>query len=389
MRKFLYALCCVFFMQSLFAAPQLSERQKQIYQNIAPSEDDGDLSKNIDDPFIATSSLVLSLDEYKKSYFVGELITLKLYAKTTETTEFDFKLDFIKSQSLEFLNPNAKWQKEGNDYFTTLYFQAKDLNARLEQIDVSLTRNGTIFQQSSFVLEPISFKKVNAGRSYSGIVADELVVKSSRTRHFDTTNLVIVMELYAKNANLKNFFIDDSAFLTQRIDNVNGDFNGSSASYSAVFAPSKNTLSFSYFNLKNNQLEDINLQIIINDDEPVSTQSDLNPSSNSLNFYKQIGLWILAGLFALGFVFRRNFVFFALALICFALSFLFDSSSIQKGVVKANASAKLLPTSNSTYFHTSSADEEVEILGKRQDYIKVLFKDGKIGWVKSDDLRKN
>ncbi|WP_219009789.1 SH3 domain-containing protein, partial [Campylobacter jejuni] len=51
--------------------------------------------------------------------------------------------------------------------------------------------------------------------------------------------------------------------------------------------------------------------------------------------------------------------------------------------------AKILPTEPSTYFYTANADEKVEVLGKRQNYIKVLFSDGKIGWVNKDDLQKN
>ncbi len=47
-----------------------------------------------------------------------------------------------------------------------------------------------------------------------------------------------------------------------------------------------------------------------------------------------------------------------------------------------------LPTEPSTYFYTANADEKVEVLGKRQNYIKVLFSDGKIGWVNKDDLQK-
>ncbi|EAH6252520.1 SH3 domain-containing protein, partial [Campylobacter jejuni] len=49
----------------------------------------------------------------------------------------------------------------------------------------------------------------------------------------------------------------------------------------------------------------------------------------------------------------------------------------------------ILPTEPSTYFYTANADEKVEVLGKRQNYIKVLFSDGKIGWVNKDDLQKN
>ena len=125
--------------------------------------------------------------------------------------------------------------------------------------------------------------------------------------------------------------------------------------------------------------------MIIEEESPVSTQSDLNPKENSLNIYKQVSLWVLAGLFALVFVWRKNYIFFALAIVAFALSFLFDSSN-KIATLKAGTNAQLLPTANSSYFYKSKSTEKVEILGKRQDYIKVLFKDGKIGWVNKNDF---
>ncbi|EHP0985778.1 hypothetical protein KN847_001272, partial [Campylobacter coli] len=46
-------------------------------------------------------------------------------------------------------------------------------------------------------------------------------------------------------------------------------------------------------------------------------------------------------------------------------------------------------TESSTYFYTANSNEKVEVLGKRLHYVKVLFRDDKIGWVESSDLQKN
>jgi len=368
------------------SALNLDENQKRIYQSVAASDENDFNDENISDEFVATSDLVLSSSAYKKSFFVGEVFKLDIIAKTAQNTDFDFNISLNKNYSLEFLNPNAKWYKiAANSYQTSLYFQAKDSNARFESVEVQLLRNKKIFQKSSLILEPISFKKISADSNYSGIVADSLSAKNARTRYFDDKNLVMVVELSATNANLRNFKLKDSDIAHQRIDSLSGDFNKSSALYSAVFSPSKKSLDFSYFNLLTNKLENISLKVIIEEESPVSTQSDLNPKENSLNIYKQVSLWVLAGLFALVFVWRKNYIFFALAIVAFALSFLFDSSN-KIATLKAGTNAQLLPTANSSYFYKSKSTEKVEILGKRQDYIKVLFKDGKIGWVNKNDF---
>lgn len=371
-------------------ALNLDDNQKRIYQSVAninQNEDMGDEGAN--DEFVATSDLVLSVSEYKKSYFVGEVFKLDITAKTAQNTDFDFNISFNKNDSLEFLNPGAKWYKTAaNTYQTSLYFEARDSNAIFEGLEVSLLRNKKPFQSANLVLEPISFKKVSANAHYSGIVADSLSAKNARTRYFDDKNLVMVVELSAQNANLRNFKLKDNDILQQRIDSLNGDFNKSSALYSAVFAPSKKSFEFSYFNLAQNKLESITLPLVIEEESPISTQSDLNPKNNDLNFYKQAGMWVLTLIFAFIFVFKRNLIFLALAIIIFALSFLFNTKN-QIITLKAGTNAKLLPTSNSTYFYTSQNSEEVEVLGKRKEYLKVLFNNGKIGWVNKNDIQKN
>ncbi|ELF7016126.1 hypothetical protein RA728_000651, partial [Campylobacter upsaliensis] len=106
------------------------------------------------------------------------------------------------------------------------------------------------------------------------------------------------------------------------------------------------------------------------------------------NIYKQYALWALAFVLAILFIFKRNYFILGFALLSFALSFLVDTNT-HNGLLKTNTRVKILPTEPSTYFYTTNTEEEVEILGKRENYIKVLFKNGKIGWVNDTDLLKN
>lgn len=373
----------------LNAEIKLNETEIQIYKNISQSEEK---EVNIEDTvnnIRGLSSLALRVLDYKKDYYVGEVFPITIYAKTNESSEFGFRVDLDKNNDLAFLNKDVKWEKVQGEYKASLWFEAKSTNAKLNNIKISLTRNKVPFQDTTLNIENIRFKRVNADKNYANLVASELKVKKFRTNRFDDKNLVIIVELSAKNANLNNFNIaNDTTLVKQRIDNVNGDFNSSSAFYSAIFAPSKNELSFSYFNTQSNKLEEINLAVELSSNETVNTQSDLNPTVNAMDFYKQLALWIIAAVCAFVYIFKRSYVFLAIALIVFILSFFVVSSSY-KATIKANTSAKLLPTENSTYFYTSSQEEEVDVLTSRQNYKKVLFKNGKIGWVDEKDLQKN
>lgn len=374
----------------LNAEIKLNETELQIYKNISQSEEK---EVNIEDTAVnnirGLSSLALRVLDYKKDYYVGEVFPITIYAKTNENSEFGFRVDLDKNNDLAFLNKDVKWEKVQGEYKASLWFEAKSTNAKLNNIKISLTRNKVPFQDTTLNIENIRFKRVNADKNYANLVASELKVKKFRTNRFDDKNLVMIVELSAKNANLNNFNIaNDTTLVKQRIDNVNGDFNSSSAFYSAIFAPSKNELSFSYFNTQSNKLEEINLAVELRSNETVNTQSDLNPTVNAMDFYKQLALWIIAAVCAFVYIFKRSYVFLAIALIVFILSFFVVSSSY-KATIKANTSAKLLPTENSTYFYTSSQEEEVDVLTSRQNYKKVLFKNGKIGWVDEKDLQKN
>ena len=374
----------------LNAEIKLNETELQIYKNISQSEEK---EVNIEDTAVnnirGLSSLALRVLDYKKDYYVGEVFPITIYAKTNEGSEFGFRVDLDKNNDLAFLNKDVKWEKVQGEYKASLWFEAKSTNAKLNNIKISLTRNKVPFQDTTLNIENIRFKRVNADKNYANLVASELKVKKFRTNRFDDKNLVMIVELSAKNANLNNFNIaNDTTLVKQRIDNVNGDFNSSSAFYSAIFAPSKNELSFSYFNTQSNKLEEINLAVELSSNETVNTQSDLNPTVNAMDFYKQLALWIIAAVCAFVYIFKRSYVFLAIALIVFILSFFVVSSSY-KATIKANTSAKLLPTENSTYFYTSSQEEEVDVLTSRQNYKKVLFKNGKIGWVDEKDLQKN
>ena len=379
----------IFFILLSFLYPnqQLNEVELNLYKNMSASDESETYDEEVSTEFKSSSSLALRVLEYKKEYYVGEVFPIIIYARTNELSDFDFDIKLNKNEDLKFLNENLKWLKKGSEYEATLWLEAKSANAKLESIKVYLTRNKIAFKESTLNIQNLSFKRINADKFYSNLVASNLEIKRVKSSYFDDKNLVMIVALQAQNANLSDFNItNDTSIIQQRIDNINGDFNSSSAFYSAIFAPSKKELSFSYFNTQTKKLENINLKVEISSDETVNTQSDLNPKINSMDLYKQIALWLVAGFCAIVFVFKRSYILLFVAVLSFVLSFMFTNST-HKAIFKANSSAKLLPTSNSTYFYTSSKDEEVEVIDSRQNYKKILFKDGKIGWVDEKDLR--
>ncbi|MCR2059547.1 hypothetical protein [Campylobacter helveticus] len=384
--SFLLLLCVSLWAETSVFDGQQKVISKELYQNIAPSDESTNYEKNTYETFVARSTLVLTSEEYAQNFYIGEVFSIELYAKTLEDTEFDFNISLIKNESLNFLNPKSPFEKISNDtYKNTLWFEAKDANANLEEIIVEMLRNEQVFQKASLKINPIRFHSPKKDNIFSHIVASSLEVKQVKTSYFDEKNVIMMLELNATNANLKGFFVN--GVQKQGIENYKGDFNVSKAFYYAIFPANKDHFEFSYFNKENKKLESFDIKLQISDDE-ISTQSDLNPTNKDFNAYKQYALWALAFILALFFVFKRNYFILAFALLSFALSFLVDTNT-HNGLLKANARIKILPTEPSTYFYTTSTQEEVEILGKRENYIKILLRNGKIGWANEVDLLKN
>lgn len=384
--SFLLLLCVSLWAETSVFDGQQKVISKELYQNIAPSDESTNYEKNTYETFVARSTLVLTSEEYAQNFYIGEVFSIELYAKTLEDTEFDFNISLIKNESLNFLNPKSPFEKISNDtYKNTLWFEAKDANANLEEIIVEMLRNEQVFQKASLKINPIRFHNPKKDNIFSHIVASSLEVKQVKTSYFDEKNVIMMLELNATNANLKGFFVN--GVQKQGIENYKGDFNVSKAFYYAIFPANKDHFEFSYFNKEDKKLESFDIKLQISDDE-ISTQSDLNPTNKDFNAYKQYALWALAFILALFFVFKRNYFILAFALLSFALSFLVDTNT-HNGLLKANARIKILPTEPSTYFYTTSTQEEVEILGKRENYIKILLRNGKIGWANEVDLLKN
>ena len=382
--KFIFSFFCSVLL--LFAEISVFDENlsENIYKNIAPSDENTDFESEITDPFVAQSSLVLKFDEYKTSFYVGEVFPIVFYAKTNENVKFDFNLS-IESNNIKFLNPEPKWEYENSEYKTILWFEATSSNASLDKISLSLLRNNKAFQEASVILNPIKFINTPQNKDFSHIVASFLEVKKLKASYFDEENLIAMIELNATNTNLKSFFIND--IKKQGVENLKGDFNASTAFYYAILPLNKSEFEFSYFNKEEKKLENIKLKLVVKDEE-LSTQSDLNPTNKDFDIYKQYSLWALSFVFALLFVWRKNYFVLILALLCFALSFIVVSNT-KTATLKQGIRAKILPTEPSTYFYTSKANEKVEILDTRKDYVKILLSNGKIGWVRKNDLQKD
>ncbi|MCD8212600.1 MAG: SH3 domain-containing protein [Campylobacter sp.] len=374
---------------SKLTAPQPERITPEQMRNIIPTnEPDINLPDSQIYDKVKIKDLILKATNIPKNALVGEIFSLDVIADTQSEFEFIFTTE-LDETNVKWLNKkNLQWVKLDNGaYMATLYLEAKNIEAKTLRFSLNLQRNGEDYQNSNINIFLPKLKELRSDENYNHIVADNLEVKKFKTTKFDDINNIMVIELYGNNIDLSAFNLENKTILKQGVDTITGDFGAQNAYYFAVFKPNKKTLDFNYYNLKKAKFESFSLPVSVEDDD-VSTQIGLNPKQSEFSTYKDVAIYSFATLFFLLALWRRKFSYFFVAAVFIALG-IYTYNPFGKAVLKPDVSVSILPTKNSTIFYTSRAQENIEILGNKDEYRKILFNDVKIGWVKKDDLIKN
>ena len=372
-----------------FVSPQPERITPEQMRNIVPTnEPDISVPDNQVYDKIKVKELLLKATNVPKNVVIGEIFSVEIVADTQNDFEFEFETQ-LDETNIKWLNKkNFQWVKsEDNKYVGTFYLEATSIDAKTLKVGLDLKRNGENYQSSSINIFLPKLKELRSDENYNHIVADNLEVKKFKTTKFDDINNIMVVEIYGNNVDLSAFNIENKTILKQGVDTINGDFNSQSAYYFAVFKPNKKSLDFNYYNLKKAKFESFSLPVSVEDDD-VSTQIGLNPKQSEFSTYKDVTIYSCAVIFILLAIWRRRLSYFFVAAIFIALG-IYTYNPFGKAVLKPDVSVTILPTKNSTVFYTSHKNENVEILDTKGDYSKILFTDGKIGWVKKDNLVKN
>jgi hypothetical protein len=333
-----------------------------------------------------SKSIFLSYQELPSKIYVGQLLPIKIQAIITHTKFDTISMQFGKSTSSEIINPNTKWQSLGNNtYETTCYFKIKATSLQLPSLHVNLLSKNQPIEKETLEIAPLQAISLKKEPLFSNVIAQTLSINKYKTTSFDAKNAIIVLEIEANQANLKDFNL--SQIPKNGIDSFSENGTTQKIYYYAIVPNYQKTFEFTYFDLPSNKFHKISLPIVIESEE-VSTQLGLNPKESIFEFYKSVGYGIGAILFFLLFIRKRKLIFF-LGMTLFATLFFVDQNPLNNVELKQNSSLMILPTERSTLFFTSNQALHVEKLAQRGDYVKVLLPDGKIGWTKHENIIKH
>ncbi|MDZ7818408.1 MAG: hypothetical protein U5K55_07235 [Aliarcobacter sp.] len=336
----------------------------------------------------AAKNLYLSYKKIPNQVYKNQKIEVIVKALIT-TDSFDtLSTSFSNSSNVTVLNANSSWRKVSNDtYENSYYFKAKSSNFRLPNINVKLQANGSVLDESSLSSPSIRYSDIGTGDNrFSGIMADKFILKAYKTKQYNNKEALTIIDIDAQNSNLEDFKLQ--GITEQGVSAIKEENGKQNLVYYFVTPIFEKKVVFTYYNLATKSFKDIKIPLILQN-ELVSTQTDLNPNDSTFERYKKIFVIVLFAIFLILFVIKRNKILMFLTLVTFIIALLYNLPN-SKGVVKKDSYVYILPTKNSTIFFKVENDQKVEILQRKNGFIKVLGLDNDfIGWIKDESFGTN
>jgi len=323
-------------------------------------------------------SIFLSYEEIPDKIYVGEIFTIKVKAIIANDNFEDILSNFEDSQDIEIINPDAKWQWfSDNIFYNTFYIKANSLSAKLPSLILNIYQNSIKIDSGILEATTPSIIKLNGTKQFSGVIAKSLSIKKHKTTQFDDKSYIIVLELEGKEANLKDFSLK---WVTRDgIDSSSTNLPYSKIYYYAIIPNFTKNFIFTYFNRTSNKFEKISIPIVVSD-EKISTQIDLNPANSGLQIYKDGAYAFMALVLIILFIRRRKIAYIIFLILLIGLVF-YDKNPLNSVKIEKGSQIKILPTKKSTIFYITNRTLYAQKLDEKDDYIKILLPNGKIGWI--------
>ena len=323
-------------------------------------------------------SIFLSYEEIPSKIYIGEIFPIKVKALIANDNFEKITSIFQNSQNLEVINPNAKWRLfSDNIFYNTFYMKATNVNAKLPTLHLNIYLNSYKIDSGILKASTPSIIKLNGTKEFSGVIAKSFKIQKYKTTQFDDKSLITVLEIEAQEANLDKFSL--KWVIRDGIDSSSNNLPYFKIFYYAIIPNFTKNFIFTYFNKTTNKFEKISIPIVLADDT-ISTQIDLNPAQSSLQIYKD-GAYAFIALLLLVLFIRRKKIAYIIFLVILIGLVTYDKNPLNSIKIKKGSNIKILPSKKSTVFFTTNRTLYAQKLDIKDDYIKILLPNGKIGWI--------
>ena len=347
---------------------------------------DANKTTDINSTIQKKQTIFLSYEKVPDKVFVNQVFSIKVKAIITVNNFDKIKNRIADASSMQVINADENWKWYNDEiFYKTFYLKATDKNATMPDIYFDLYRDGDVINSQKFPELKLNIINLNADKYFSHVIANSLTVLKSKTTNFDEKNLIIVLEIEAKNSNLKDFKLS-----WVKRDGIDSQFDNTpiyKIYYYAIIPKYTQKFIFTYFNTKTNSFIKKQIDIVVNSDV-VSTQSDLNPKDGTFEIYKNISFGLIFLLLLYILIKRRRFIYL-LFLILLVVYYFIDTNPLNSIKIPADTKVQILPTKNSTVFYVTPRVLYVQTIMTREDYTKIILPNGKIGWIKDKNASNN
>ena len=333
--------------------------------------------------FFALTALLSAQDEYKYSYMPKKVYENQLFPVTVlDTTQREDhpQFQFDISSDIQPLFKKPLVIRNGNDRFYTFYFKASKFDVRIPKLFIISDSLDISLEKHTIPLSPLKMRE-----DFCGVIAADMKIKNHQVSNYDESHHLVTLSIEAFEANLEDMKINKME--EYGIEDVKRDNAKVDAEFYVVLPVTQKMLKFTYFNTIKKQYVFLQIPVELAD-HTVTTQSDLNPKEDSFEKLKKYTFMILVLFFFLMFLFKRDFFYLVLGVVSLITLLTFYIPH-EKICIKQGAPLYLIPTQTSTM--STKLDQELNtmILGERDQFIKIEYKKGIIGWIRNEDLCEN
>ncbi|NQY52409.1 MAG: hypothetical protein HRT42_02445 [Campylobacteraceae bacterium] len=339
-----------------------------------------------------SKTLYSSYLAYPKFVYQKQRFEVNIKTIVTRNKVDRLEVRFVNGKNITILNPRSKWKvKENREFKNKFYFKINSKNFVMPKIQILLYSKNKVLETS--YLNPLYIKYQTLGlgnKKFSKVIAKDLKLVSFKTKQYNNKELLTVLELSGKNANLEDFKLSEN-YKEQGITSLKEYYPSQSLIYHVIIPIHTRKISFDYYNTSSKSFKNISFTIDLKNDL-VSTQTDLNPSNSNFEFYKKTAIAIIVLLLLILTIWKRKVIFliFTLIFLIILIIYIMPNKTI---ILSKNVVIYILPTKNSTIFHQTNKEQVVEILNQKAGFYKVLFNTKNnteiIGWIKEKDVIKN
>ncbi|HIP51269.1 MAG TPA: hypothetical protein EYG94_04190 [Campylobacterales bacterium] len=309
---------------------------------------------------------------YEKQVFPISFLATNSATKTV--ISFDFKGDKRPIMEKPVIIHN------GSKTFYTFYFKTTEKLFSIPKVVINFNGKEKIL---SGIKIPV--KKIPKNKNFSGVIASGLKIKNHQVSVYDEKTNLIAISFEAHDANLEDIYIPSA--LKDGTENAKRDGSKMEIHYYIVLPSKQTELNFSYFDTIKEAFVKKSIPIIMQDGS-VAAQTDLNPKDDSFEALKKYTLIILAVFFVLLFLWKRDFFYLIMAVIAAAVLLTFYTA-LATVCVKEGSPLYIVPTSNSTTSIHIDKRYKTTKLAERNEFVKIEYKNGTVGWIKHEDLCDN